>query len=119
MLFRSEHIFPRVFALAERANGEMHTSYEDFKMRICEKVKLLEKAGIPYTKEEWWDPEGIARRDDAIQFYFNMGAGVDEEEAKKQATSAAPKLEFVLYFTKEFYRLTDVLAFLKRIIFTK
>ena len=114
-----EHIFPRVFALAERANGEVHTDYEAFKKRVREKIKLLEEAGIPYTKEEWWDPKGKARREDAIQFYFNMGAGVDAEEAKKQAASAAPKLEFVLYFIKEFYKLVDVPAFLRKLIKAK
>ena len=107
-----EHIFPRVYALAERANGEVHTDYESFKKCVREKVELLEKAGIPYTKEEWWDPKGKARRDDALLFYFNMGAEVDEEEAKKQAASAAPKLEFVLHFIKEFYKIGDVPEFL-------
>lgn len=111
-----EHIFPRVFALAERANGETHTDYESFKERVRDKIKLLENAGIPYTKEEWWDPKGKARRDDAIQFYFNMSAGVDEEEAKKQAASAAPKLEFVLHFIKEFYKISDVPEFLKALL---
>lgn len=114
-----EHIFPRVFAMAEYANGEAHTDYESFKERVREKVKLLEKAGIPYTKEKWWDPKGKERRDDAIQFYFNMGAGVDKEEAKKQAASAAPKLEFVLHFIKEFYKISDVPAFLKSLLAKK
>ena len=108
-----EHIFPRVYAMAERANGEVHADYEGFKARMREKVKLLEAAGIPYTKEENWDPVGKARRDDAIQFYLNMSAGVDEEEAKKQAASAAPKLEFILHFIKKFYKISDILAFLK------
>ena len=107
-----EHIFPRVYALAERANGEKYTDYESFKERVREKVERLEKAGIPYTKEKWWDPQGKARRDDAIDFYFHMGADVDEEEAKKQAASAAPKLEFVLHFIKEFYKIGDVPEFL-------
>lgn len=111
-----EHIFPRVYALAERAGGEAHTDYESFKERVREKVKRLEKAGIPYMKEENWDPAGKVRRDDAIQFYFNMGAEVDEEEAKKQAASAAPKLEFVLHFIKEFYKISDVPAFLKALV---
>lgn len=111
-----EHIFPRVFALAEKANGEEHTDYNAFKKRVREKVELLEKAGIPYTKEEWWDPKGTPRRDDALQFYFNMGADVDEEEAKKQAASAAPKLEFILHFIKEFYKLGDIPKFLLKLI---
>lgn len=111
-----EHIFPRVYALAERANGEVHTDYEAFKERVREKTKRLEAAGIPYTKEEWWDPEGKARRDDAIQFYFDMGAGIDEEEAKKQTASAAPKLEFILHFIKEFYKISDIPAFLKKLL---
>lgn len=111
-----EHIFPRVYAMAERANGEVHTDYEAFKKRMREKVALLEKAGIPYTKEEWWDPKGKARRADALNFYFNMGAGVDEEEAKKQAASAAPKLEFVLHFIKEFYKISDVPEFVLKLI---
>lgn len=111
-----EHIFPRVFALAEHVNGEEHTDYESFKERVRKKVKLLEEAGIPYTKEEWWDPKGNARRDDALNFYFNMSKGVDEEEAKKQAASAAPKLEFVIHFIKEFFKLSDVPAFLKRML---
>lgn len=110
-----EHIFPRVFALAERANGEEHIDYESFKERVREKVKRLESAGIPYTKEEWWDPKGSARREDALEFYFNMSAGVDEKEAKKQAASAAPKPEFVIHFIKEFYKLSDVPAFLKKL----
>ena len=111
-----EHIFPRVFALAERANGEEHADYEAFKARVREKIKLLEKAGIPYTREDWWDPKGKVRRDDAIQFYFNMGADVDEEEAKKQAASAAPKLEFVIHFIKEFYKLGDIPAFVYKLL---
>ena len=102
--------------MAERANGETHTNYEMFKERVREKTRRLEKAGIPYTKEERWDPKGSARRDDAIQFYFNMGAEVNEEEAKKQAASAAPKLEFVLHFIKEFYKISDVPKFLMKLI---
>lgn len=111
-----EHIFPRVYALAERACGEEQTDYEAFKERVREKTILLENAGIPYTKEEWWDPKGKKRRMDAIQFYLNMGAGVDEEEAKKQAASAAPKLEFVIHFIKEFYKLSDIPSFLRKIL---
>lgn len=111
-----EHIFPRVYAMAERANGEEQTDYESFKERVREKTKLLEKAGIPYTKEVWWDPKGKARREDAIQFYFNMGADVDEEEAKKQAASASPKLEFVIHFITEFYKLGDIPAFIYKLI---
>lgn len=111
-----EHIFPRVYALAERANGLGKTDYDAFKKRVREKTKLLEKAGIPYTKEEWWDPKGKARREDALKFYFNMGAGVDEEEAKKQAASAAPKLEFVVHFIREFYKLGDIPEFLWKLI---
>ncbi|MBP3678354.1 MAG: family 20 glycosylhydrolase, partial [Agathobacter sp.] len=110
-----EHIFPRVYALAERACGEEHTDYEGFKERVREKIKLLEKAGIPYTKEANWDPKGKNRREDAIQFYLNMSAGVDEEEAKKQAASAAPKIEFVLHFIKEFYKLSDIPDFLRKL----
>lgn len=110
-----EHIFPRVFALAERACGEEHTDYETFKERVREKTKLLDEAGILYTKEEWWDPEGKERRDDAIQFYLNMGAGVDEEEKKKQAASAAPKIEFVIHFIKAFYKLSDIPTFLRKL----
>lgn len=110
-----EHIFPRVYAMAERACGEEHTDYESFKNRVREKTKLLDKAGIPYTREDWWDPKGKARREDAIQFYLNMSAGVDEEEAKKQAASAAPKMEFVLHFIKEFYKISDVPNFIMKL----
>jgi len=74
--------------------------------------------GIPYTEEEWWDPKGKERRDDALQFYFNMSAGVDEQEAKKQAASASPKIEFVIHFIKEFFKLSDVPAFLKQLLFS-
>lgn len=114
-----EHIFPRVYALADRMDRKepKQESYEDFKNRLREKVKLLEAAGIPYTKEEWWDPTGKERRDDAVQFYLNMGAGVDEEEKAKQAASAAPKLEFVLHFVKEFFRAQDFYALLKAVLF--
>ena len=42
---------------------------------------------------------------------------MDEEEAKKQAASAAPKVEFVIHFIKEFFKLTDILAFVKRLLF--
>lgn len=117
-----EHIFPRVFALSERlcqigGSGENAEDYERFKERIREKVKLLEKAGIPYTPEEGWDPKGKERRQDAIQFYLNMGAGVDEEERKKQAASASPKIEFVLHFVKEFFELGDIPALLKAVLF--
>ena len=111
-----EHIFPRVYALAERAWSGSKSDYVDFKNRVRDMMKLLAEANFSYTKEEWWDPKGNARREDALQFYFNMNAGVDEEEAKKQASSAAPKLEFVLHFIKEFYKLSDIPAFLKKVL---
>jgi len=110
-----EHIFPRVYALAERASGEEHTDYEAFKERVREKVKLLDAEGIPYTKEVWWDPKGEARREDALNFYFHMSEGVDEKEAEKQAASAAPNLAFAIHFIKEFFKLSDVPAFLKKL----
>ena len=81
----------------------MHTDYESFKERVREKIKLLDKAGIPYTKEENWDPKGFKARKQAFEFYQNMSAGIDDEEKKKQAESAAPKLPFVLHFIKEFF----------------
>lgn len=111
-----EHIFPRVYALAERAEGLEHTDYETFKERVREKTKRLDKACIPYTVEKWWDPKGSIRRENAINFYFNMGAEVDEEEEKKQAASSAPKLKFVVHFIKEFYKLGDIPAFLWRLL---
>ena len=46
-----------------------------------------------------------------------MSAGVDEEEKKKQAASAAPKLEFVLHFVKEFFKPQDFFALLKAVLF--
>ena len=107
------HIFPRIYALSERfdhmGNHTLHPGddYETFKKSLAEKLKLLKEAGIPYTPEEWWDPKGKVRRDDAIQFYLNMGAGVDEEEKRKQAASAAPKLPFVLHFIKEFFKICE------------
>lgn len=106
-----EHIFPRVFAISERIAGEQHTDYESFKARVREKIQLLEKAQIPYTKEAWWDPQGADRRRDALRFYFAMGKGVDEEEKKKQAVSAAPTKAFVLRFIREFYKLSDLPSF--------
>ena len=47
-------------------------------------------------------------------FEEETGEVLTEEEAKKQAASAAPKLEFVLHFVKEFYKISDVPGFLKR-----
>ena len=98
-----EHIFPRVYALAERACGEKTGDYESFKQRVREKIKKLEEAGIPYTKESWWDPKGIAAKKDAISFYKKMGEGMDASEKEKLAESAAPKLAFVWHFLKEFF----------------
>lgn len=112
-----EHIFPRVYALADRLEYSEEKDYEAFKIRLREKIKRLEETQIPYTPEEGWDPNGKERRRDAVAFYLNMGAGVDEEEKAKQAASAAPKPEFVLHFLKEFFKPQDLFLLIKAVIF--
>lgn len=105
-------IFPRIYALAEVAWGSAR-SYADFKARLCAALPRLERAGLTYTAEDWWDPRGRARLDEALGYLVKMNAAMPEEIRAEALDAAKPSREFVLSFVSRFFRPTDIPALLR------
>ena len=105
-------IFPRIYALAEVAWGSAR-SYADFRARLCAALPRLERAGLTYTAEDWWDPRGRARLDEALGYLVKMNAAMPEEIRAEALDAAKPSREFVLSFVSRFFRPTDIPALLR------
>ena len=105
-------IFPRIYALAEVSWGSAR-SYADFRARLCAALPRLERAGLTYTAEDWWDPRGRARLDEALGYLVKMNAAMPEEIRAEALDAAKPSREFVLSFVSRFFRPTDIPALLR------
>ena len=100
-----KRIFPRILALAEITWGDCSRDYSFFRKRLTAFLPLLTKEGIRYTDPSWWDPEGKARREEAIGYFARMSSGV----AKGTVQASKPGPEFAKSFVKKFFRPTDLL----------
>ena len=97
--------FPRAAALAELAwSGE--GDYDGFRRRLRADVEYLERAGIAPTPEDWWDPKGRARLEEAVGYLTHMNASIPAEGRPE----VEPSRELVQSFVQKFFRLTDIPA---------
>ena len=110
-----ERIFPRVLALAETTWCREGGDYQDFLDRLRKVLDAYDAAGICFTKEDHWDPEGKARRDEAISYMTGSLSQVEPGTKKR----AAPSREFVSSFFKKFFKLSDIIFLIKAMIFKK
>jgi hexosaminidase len=75
-----EHLFPRVYAAAEVMWSSPGTrDYEDFEKRLRSFLELHHPAEMTMTPENWWNPEGEARRNEALAYMAAMMAGLPPE----------------------------------------
>lgn len=107
-----ELIFPRIFALAEicwSGKGD----YEEFKKRIAGKTTVLEQQNIAHTDFDWWDPQGDARREEAIRYFTSIGDDMDPSVKGETMDSAGTGVEFQRCFMTRFFQPEDA-AFLAK-----
>ena len=101
-------IFPRIYALAETAWAGYESSYESFEDRLRQMLPYLEKRGIAYTEENWWNPTGDARREEAFGYFMGIYSAMDEETKAATAEASRPGEEFMRSFMTEFFQPEDI-----------
>ncbi len=105
-------LFPRIYALAEICwYGQQ--DYMDFKQRLKAMIQGKLHREIQYTKEDWWEPKGKARREEAINYFTSINAGMSAEVRKETVQSAKPNREFGQSFMQKFFKTTDLFFLLK------
>lgn len=102
-------LFPRLYAIAERGwYGFRETDYAGFRERLRKAIAEPLHGGIAYTPENWWEPEGKARRNEAVGYLKMISGKMDGAARKETMKSAAPSKEFISSFLKKFFRRGDL-----------
>ncbi len=107
-----ELLFPRIYALAEICWFGQR-DYADFKQRLSGTIKEKLHQGIHYTAQDWWEPKGKARREEAIGFFSTINSGMSAEVRKETVKSANPNREFGQSFMQKFFKFSDLPFLLK------
>ena len=100
-------LFPRVLALAERCWGTRER-YEDFLSRLRPLIAKPLFGGISFTPDDWWDPKGKARREEAIGYFLSLNRGMSEEVREQTVQSSRPNKEFAQSFMTKFFHVSDL-----------
>ena len=107
-------LFPRIFAVAEGAwTGTGAADYEQFLQRLIPMAERTAKAGNACTPQYWWDPEGEARRKEAIDYFVGISSAMAPETREQTVESARPNKEFEQSFMTKFFRESDLPILLK------
>ena len=108
-----EHLFPRVYIVAEKAWSGEHLPYRAFLAMLRQLCRLAEREGICTMKEAWWNPEGRLRRREALDFFVKMNGGTLEAVPENQAP-AETNLRLMYDYVRRFFRISDLPALAKR-----
>ena len=100
-------IFPRAYATAEAAWSK-EKDYEDFKCRLRPLMEKAAAAGVTATEEDWWDPKGKERRDEAIAYMANMMAAVPKEAKDTVSEGEGDTAALLAGFMSKFFHPTDL-----------
>jgi len=84
-----EKLFPRIFAIAERAWGS-NLGYKDFQRRLIQNIDMnIFKSD--YTNPNWWDPKGLKRLKQSISYCKSMLENTNMEDAEGTFSLKAAK----------------------------
>lgn len=107
-----EHLFPRLYIVAEKAWADGHLPYRRFVAVLRQLCKLAQQDGICTMAESWWNPRGKRRREEALDFFVKMNGGVLEEVPANQAPSET-NLRLMFDYVIRFFRISDLPALAK------
>lgn len=107
-----EHLFPRMYIVAEKAWSDGHEPYRLFICSLRQLCALAQKDGICTMAESWWNPRGKERRAEALDFFGKMNGGVLEEVPENQAP-AETNLRLMYDYVTRFFRISDLPALAK------
>lgn len=102
-----QHIFPRIYVLAELAwHGA--GDYTEFEQRLEEEMGAVQKAGISVVPKENWNPEGENRQREAFSYMMNLNIAETEEEKGEMVDPSDTGEEFKGKFMTRFFRAEDM-----------
>ena len=107
-----EHLFPRMYIVAEKAWAGTHESYPRLLASLRTLCALAAKQGVAAMQEDWWNPAGKGRREEALDFFTKMNGGVLEDVPDNQA-AVEPDLRVMYDYVRRFFRLSDLPALYK------
>lgn len=104
-----EHLFPRMYIVAEKAWADSHESYPELQASLRKLCALAQEQGIHAMEENRWNPKGTGRREEALDFFTKMNGGVLEDVPENQA-AVEPDLKVMFDYVTRFFRLSDLPA---------
>lgn len=107
-----EHLFPRMYIVAEKAWSGGHLPYRAFITTLRQLCRLAKGKGICTMAESQWNPKGKLRRAEALDFFVKMNGGVLEEIPENQAP-APINVKLMYDYVVRFFRLSDLPALCK------
>ncbi len=108
-------VFPRIFAMAEISWSE-ERDYKDFEKRLKNVLRRGLYSGLRPTEAERWNPEGKARKKEAVDFFVAISAGINDEMKEQTASLSMPSFGYLKSFMTKFLRFSDLPSLLKALI---
>lgn len=63
---------------------------------------------VRFAPEAQWEPQGRARRQEAIAYFLNMSSSMDSEVREQTVQATKPNREFSESFMKKFFHPSDI-----------
>lgn len=108
-----EHLFPRMYIVAEKAWSGGHEPYKKFLAALRQLCRKAGQNGIFTMDETWWNPKGKDRRSEALDFFQKMNGGVLGDEMPENQAAAPTNLKLMLDYVLRFFRFSDLPALYK------
>jgi hexosaminidase len=110
-----ELLFPRIFALAE-LDWSGAGDYKNFTERLEKYQQTQSAKAVHWTDRSWWDPQGSARRKEALSYFAGISEGQTEEQKAATLEATKPGKEFASSFLTKFFKPFDLPYVMKAMI---
>lgn len=108
-----EHLFPRLYIVAEKTWSSVHDSYPRFCEKLDRLCALAHRSGIATMPRSDWNPTGQKRRTEALDFFQKMNGGVLDTDTPANLEPVKPSLPFLITYVTRFFRPGDLPALAK------
>lgn len=103
-----QHLFPRIYVMAELAWHGAGDDYEEFEARLRAEMEEARRKGISMVPYEDWNPQGQKRQQEASEYMSRMLSGLPKDDKGETMNPVGIAEDFKKTFMARFFRDEDI-----------
>lgn len=103
-----QHLFPRIYVMAELAWHGAGDDYEEFEARLRAEMEEVRRKGISVVPYEDWNPQGQKRQQEASEYMSRMLSGLPKDDKGETMNPVGIAEDFKKTFMARFFRDEDI-----------